>query len=407
MSYLNTELMKTLLQNGSVDEFFRQQLETAINDLLQAELTAFLGYEKHSSTGWGSGNSRNGSYCRSFETKYGKLNLNVPRDRKGEFEQHLIPDYARRSDSLETTIIQLYRKGITTREIADLIEKMYGQHYSPATVSNITKTIEGQVEKFHKRQVSGRYAIIYCDATYLCLRRDTVAKEALHVILGITPDGKKEVLDYALFPTESASNYADMLSSLKERGLNEVLLFVTDGLTGIRDALLRQFPNAEHQSCWVHICRNVAKLVRMKDRQEVLADLKPVYSQDTASEAEAKLDEFVAKYKNRYPKIEAMFEARVSLFSFYMFPKEIRTSIYTSNLVENNNKGLKHKAKMKEQFPNEDSLDRFLCEHYSEYNRKNFNITHRGFKQAEAELLIMFDKMSDSTMSPIDDTSCC
>ena len=392
MSYFNTELMKALLQNDSVDEFFRQQLETAINDLLQTEITAFLGYEKHSSEGWGSGNSRNGVYGRVFETKYGKLNLHIPRDRKGEFEQQLIPDYARRSDSLETTVIQLYRKGITTREIADLIEKMYGHHYSPTTVSNITKTVEEQVEKFHNRQVAERYAVIYCDATYLCLRRDTVAKEALHVILGITPDGKKEVLDYALYPTESAGNYADMLANLKQRGLKEVLLFVSDGLTGIRDALLRQFPQAQHQSCWVHICRNVAKLVRLKDRKEVLADLKPVYTQETATDAERELDGFIAKYRGKYPKLAVMFQNRVSLFAFYQFPKEIRTSIYTSNLVENNNKKLKHKTKIKEQFPNEESLECFLCEHYSEYNRKYFGLSHRGFKQVEAELLMMFDE---------------
>jgi len=402
MSYLNTELMKTLLQNGSVDEFFRQQLESTINELFQAELTAFLGYEKHSSDGWGSGNSRNGFYARVFETKYGKLNLRVPRDRKGEFEQHLIPDYARRSDSLETMVIQLYRNGITTREIADLIEKMYGHHYSAATVSNIAKTVEGQVEKFHTRQVAERYAVIYCDATYLCLRRDTVAKEALHVILGITPDGKKEVLDYAIYPTESASNYEDMLVNLKQRGLKEVLLFVSDGLIGIRDALLRQFPQAQHQSCWVHICRNVAKLIRLKDRRDVLADLKPVYTQETASDAEKELDRFIDKYRDKYPKLAVMFQSRVSLFAFYQFPKEIRASIYTSNIVENNNKGLKHKTKLKEQFPNEEALERFLCEHYSEYNRKSFGLSHRGFKQAEAELLMMFDERYTTHKSTIE-----
>lgn len=399
MSNLNTELMTALLQNDSLDEFFRQHLENAMNDLLQAELTVFLGYEKHSSDGWGTGNSRNGTYDRSFDTKYGTLNLKIPRDRNGEFDQHLLPEYERRSDSLETTVIQLYRKGITTREIADLIEKMYGHHYSPATVSNIAKAVEGQAEKFHKRQVSARYAVIYCDATYLSLRRDTVAKEALHVILGITPDGKKEVLDYALYPTEAASNYEDMLIDLKQRGLKEVLLFVSDGLTGIRDALLRQFPAAEHQSCWVHICRNVCKIVRQKDRKAVLDDLKPVYTQETSAEAEKKLDEFVAKYSGKYPKLAKMFENRVSLFAFYQFPKDIRVSIYTSNLVENNNKGLKHKAKIKEQFPNEDALERFLCEHYCEYNRKNADHTHRGFKKAEAELLAMFDARYPSNSS--------
>lgn len=392
MSNLNTELMKALLKNDSLDEFFREHLENAMNDLLQAELTAFLGYEKHSSDGWGTGNSRNGTYARSFDTKYGRLNLKIPRDRNGAFNQHLLPEYERRSDSLETTVIQLYRKGITTREIADLIEKMYGHHYSPATVSNIAKAVEGQAGKYHSRQVAARYAVVYCDATYLNLRRDTVAKEALHVILGITPDGKKEVLDYALYPTEAASHYEDMLVDLKQRGLKEILLFVSDGLTGIRDALLRQFPAAEHQSCWVHISRNVCKIVRQKDRKAVLDDLKPVYTQDTAKEADQKLDEFIEKHAKKYPKLSKMFESRVSLFAFYQFPKEIRVSIYTSNLVENNNKGLKHKAKMKEQFPSEDSLERFLCTHYCEYNCKHADRTHRGFKKAEAELLAMFDE---------------
>ena len=400
MSNLTTELMTALLKNDSLDDFFREHLENAMNDLLQAELTAFLGYEKHSSDGWGSGNSRNGTYDRSFDTKYGTLNLKIPRDRNGEFAQHLLPEYERRSDSLETTVIQLYRKGITTREIADLIEKMYGHHYSPATVSNITKVVEGQAEKYHNRQVSARYAVLYCDATYLNLRRDTVAKEALHVILGITPDGKKEVLDYALYPTEAASNYEDMLVDLKRRGLQEVLLFVSDGLVGIRDALLRQFPAADHQSCWVHLCRNVCKIVRQKDRKTILDDLKPVYTQDTAGEADVKLDEFISKYAGKYSKLAKIFENRASLFAFYQFPKDIRVSIYTSNLVENNNKGLKHKAKVKEQFPNEDSMERFLCEHYCEYNRKNADRTHRGFKKAEAELLAMFDARYPSKHMP-------
>ena len=150
---------------------------------------------------------------------------------------------------METTIIQLYKKGITTREISDLIEKMYGHYYTPQTVSNITKAIQNQVERFHNRPISDKYVAIYCDATYLNVRRDSVAKEALHIILGITVEGTKEVLDYALYPSESASNYQEMLLSLKNRGLEQVLLFITDGLNGIRNACLEVFPSAKHQAC--------------------------------------------------------------------------------------------------------------------------------------------------------------
>lgn len=391
MSNLNTELMNVLLKNGSVDDFFRQCLEDAVNDLLQAELTAFLGYEKYSSEGWRSGNSRNGTYARVLDTKFGKINLHIPRDRNGIFDQKLIPDYQRHTDDLETTIIHLYRKGITTREIADLIEKMYGHHYSPATVSNIAKAVEEQVEKFHARRVSPRYAVIYCDATSLSLRRDSVQKEALHVLLGITPDGHKEVLDYALYPTEAASNYTDMLANLKTRGLKDVLLFVSDGLTGICDALLKEFPNAFHQSCWVHLCRNVYKRVRKSDRKEIMEALKPVYKQKEADMAESLLDSFIEKYSGRYPRLANLFGNRSSLFAFYHFPEEIRASLYTTNLIENNNKGLKHKAKQKEQFPNEESLERFICCYYCDYNRKHSERIHKGFKSAESELLAMFE----------------
>jgi transposase-like protein len=389
--------MNTLLKNESIEEFFRQQLETAVNALLQYELSAFLGYEKYNSDGWGSGNSRNGVYNRSFDTQYGTLNLIIPRDRNGEFQQQTIPKHGRKDDALETTVIQLYRKGITTREIADLIEKMYGHHYSAQTISNITQSVTEQVEAFHSRTVEDKYAIIYCDATYLNLRRDSVAKEALHVILGITPDGCKEVLDYALYPSESAANYEEMLINLKTRGLDQVLLFVSDGLAGICQAVLRQFPKAKHQSCWVHLSRTICRLSRNKDRKNILNDLKNVYKQDTAEKADIELDLFVAKYKGKYKKVESVFSNRESLYSFYDFPPSIRCSIYTSNLIENNNKGLKHKAKLKEQFPNEDALERFVCSYYSEYNRKHSTRIHRGFKQSEAELLDMFEEKRNDT----------
>ena len=173
-----------------LDEVFRSCLENAMNDLLQIELTEFLGYEKHSTEGYNTGNSQNGVYHRTLDTKYGLLNLNnlnIPRDRNGLFSQQLIPDYSRRTDDLETTIITLYRKGITTREIGDIIEKLYGHHYSPATVSNITQAVKGQVKEFHERPLNEQYVVVYMDATYINIRRDSVAKEPLYVLMGITP----------------------------------------------------------------------------------------------------------------------------------------------------------------------------------------------------------------------------
>lgn len=390
MSNVSTNLLSALLNNESVDEVFRFELENAVNEVLNSELTAFLDYEKYDYSGRNTGDSRNGFYNRTYQSRFGTLNLKIPRDREGLFKQHTIPAYQRSSDELETTVIQLYKKGITTREISDLIEKMYGHYYTPQTVSNISKAVADQVERFHNRPISDKYVAVYCDATYLNVRRDSVAKEALHIILGITLDGTKEVLDYALYPSESASNYKEMLINLKNRGLNQVLLFITDGLTGIRNACLDIYPQARHQSCWTHLCRNVMKYIRAKDKATVMNDLKSAYTASSAEEANDKLYDFIIKYAKIYPKATTVLEDLSSAFTFFDFPEAIRRSIYTTNLIENLNKNLKRGTKRKEQFPNEDALERYVCAFYCDYNqRMNLHI-HRGFKECRADLEAMF-----------------
>lgn len=391
MSYLNTKLLSALLNNESVDEIIRQEIESATNELLLTELTSFLNYEKYAIEGYNSGNSRNGYYERIIHSRFGDLTIKIPRDRNGEFSQQTVPAYRRNSDSLETTIIQLYKKGITTREISDLVEKMYGHHYSPATVSNITKAVQEQVSAFHQRPISPKYAIVYGDATYLSVRRDSVSKEALHILIGITHEGEKEVLDYALYPSESADNYKEMLHSLKLRGLEQVLLFITDGLNGFKDACLEVFPKAKHQSCWTHVARNVMKHVRAKDKSKVMSDLKPVYHAETLKKATELLEIFRDKYSNIYPKAIKVLTSNESLFTYYEFPSQIRASIYTTNLIEGFNKNLKRGTKRKEQFPNEDALERYVCCFCSDYNHRFSTRVHKGFGLVSAELNELFD----------------
>ena len=176
MSDFNTELATAIASGVNLEEFFRQSLESAINLLIENELTAFLDYEKWSPEGYNSGNSRNGYYGHTFKTEYGDLHLKVARDRLGEFAQKTLPAYKQSSAYLEQCIIHLYQKGITTREIADLIEKMYGQHYSAATVSNLAKLMDKDVKAFHHREVKARYVVIYCDATFINVRRNTVRR---------------------------------------------------------------------------------------------------------------------------------------------------------------------------------------------------------------------------------------
>lgn len=389
MSYFTTEIMETLINKGDLDELFREHLERAVNSLLQAELTAFLNYEKYDRAGFNSGNSRNGSYSRSFKTEYGELNLIIPRDRNGEFSQQTLPAYQRTNDSLETTIIQLFQKGITMSEISDLIEKMYGHYYTPQTISNISKNVTEDVLAFKERTLESQYSVIFMDATYIPLKRQTVSKEAVYIVIGIRLDGTKEVLGFTIAPTESAYIWKEIMQDLKDRGLEEVLLVVTDGLKGVNDNIQSVYPKAQFQQCCVHISRNIAHKVRINDRKEICDDFKGVYQARSKEEATKQIHFMIEKWKKKYPKIISLL-LNPAILTFYNFPPSIRRTIYSTNLIEGFNKQLKKYTKRKEQFPNEESLERFLVTQFNQYNQKFLGRVHKGFKEIQDTLESMF-----------------
>ena len=389
MTNFTTEIMETLINKGDLDDLFRRHLELAINTLLQAELTAFLDYEKYDRTGFNSGNSRNGNYSRSFKTEYGELNLAIPRDRNGEFSQQTLPAYKRSNDSLETTIIQLFQKGITMSEISELIEKMYGHYYTPQTISNITQIVSEEVVAFKERSLESQYSIIFMDATHIPLKRQTVSKEAVYIVIGIRLDGTKEVLGFSIAPTESSYVWKEILQDLKDRGLEEVLLVVTDGLSGIDDSIHSIYPNAQFQQCCVHISRNIAHKVRVSDRQEVCNDFKLVYQAASKEEAMNQIIFMIDKWKKQYPRVVKLL-MNPAILTFYNFPPSIRRTIYSTNLIEGFNKQLKKYTKRKEQFPNEESLERFLVSQFNNYNQKFLCRIHKGFKEIQDTLESMF-----------------
>lgn len=397
MNDIITELGKGIEQgqtiSESINELIRKEIEVAVNQLLENELTVFLDYEKWDPIGYNSGNSRNGSYTRELHTKYGMIHIQMPRDRNGEFKQHTIPRYKRNDGSLEDMVIQLYRKGITTSEIAELIEKMYGNYYTPQTISNLTKSTQELVEQFHTRKLSKRYTIIYGDATYVNVRRDTVRKEALHILIGISDKGNKEIIDYQLYPSESSENYREMMKNIRSRGVEEVLLFVSDGLKELRDVFLEEYPKAKHQACWVHVIRSIGRNIRRTDYSEVFEDLKKVYQSPNEAVAIKELERFIEKYKQRYPKAVKSLQGNPSLLSFYSFPKAIQRSIYTSNMIESFNKFFKKDIKKKEQFPNENALDRFTCVKATDFNTKASARYIRGFKECEYEINELFEQV--------------
>ncbi|TKL80954.1 IS256 family transposase, partial [Enterococcus faecium] len=258
--------------------------------------------------------------------------------------------------------------GITMSEIADLIEKMYGHHYTPQTMSNMTKVLTEEVNAFKVRTLNDKYVAIFMDATYIPLKRQTVSKEAIYIAIGIREDGTKEVLSYAIAPTESTYVWNELLQDIYSRGVHDVLLFITDGLKGMKDTIHQIYPKAKYQHCCVHVSRNIAHKVRVKDRKEICDDFKAVYQASSKEEANTFLGSMIEKWQKTYPKVTQSLIKNQDLLTFYEFP--LRRSIYSTNLIESFNKQIKKYSRRKEQFQNEESLERFLVSIFDTYNQK-------------------------------------
>jgi putative transposase len=392
MTDFNRECLNALFDKEKFDKFMRTQLEEGLNLLLESELTAFLGYNPYDRNGWNSGNSRNGSYFRQIKTQFGPIKVQVPRDRNGEFHQQTLPAYGQHTDALESTVIQLYSHGVTTREISELIEKMYGSYYSAGTVSNISKQVASQVESYHQRRLSDKFFCVYLDATYIPLRRDTYQREAVYIAVGIKPNGNKEIIDYRIAPVENLEVWSEMIADFKERGLEQVELFLSDGFVGIKDMLKQYYPKSKFQRCLIHIMRNISQKVRVTDRAEILNAFKQVHKQTNQKEAETVLHAFYEAYGSKYSRmIKDLRKLEEDMLVFYQYPKQIRPSIYSTNMIESINRMIKRKTNPKSEFPSEESLNNFLGSQVIDYNDRNANRVHKGFGQVADTLESYFD----------------
>ena len=392
MTDFNRECLNALFDKEKFDKFMRTQLEEGLNLLLERELTASLGYHPYDRNGWNSGNSRNGSYFRQIKTQFGPIKVQVPRDRNGEFHQQTLPAYGQHTDALESTVIQLYSHGVTTREISELIEKMYGSYYSAGTVSNISKQVASQVESYHQRRLSDKFFCVYLDATYIPLRRDTYQREAVYIAVGIKPNGNKEIIDYRIAPVENLEVWSEMIADFKERGLEQVELFLSDGFVGIKDMLKQYYPKSKFQRCLIHIMRNISQKVRVTDRAEILNAFKQVHKQTNQKEAETVLHAFYEAYGSKYSRmIKDLRKLEEDMLVFYQYPKQIRPSIYSTNMIESINRMIKRKTNPKSEFPSEESLDNFLGSQVIDYNDRNANRVHKGFGQVADTLESYFD----------------
>ena len=326
--------------------------------MLKAELDEHLGYEKHSKEGHNSGNSRNGTYTKKVKTEsLGDLVLNIPRDRNSEFTPQLIPKGSRMSEKLEESIIGMYSRGMTTSDISRQVKEVYGVEVSEGTISNVTNRIIEHVKEWQNRPLESVYFTVWMDGIVLKVRHNNkYINKCVYLVIGLKNDGYREVLGMWIAETESASFWLSVLTDLKARGVEDILIACTDNLKGFTDAIKGAFPNAVTQLCIVHQIRNSCKYVVYKDRKAFCDDLRKIYTAVNRDHAADALEEFDKNWGTKYKHaIQSWRTNWDNLTNYFEFPLEIRKIIYTTNTIENLNRGIRKYTKTKVQFPDESS----------------------------------------------------
>ena len=341
---------------------FRQLKQSLLERMLGVELTAHLGYEKGDPAGRGTGNSRNGHSAKTVLTDEGSLDLSVPRDRNGSFEPLIVPKGTTRLDGFDDRIISLYGRGLTVREIQGHLKELYGVEVSPDLISRVTDAVLDEVREWQNRPLDPLYPIIFFDALRVKIRDEgLVRNKAVYVALAVTAEGDKEVLGLWIEQTEGAKFWLNVMNELKNRGVQDLLIAVVDGLKGFPEAIAAAFPETIVQTCIVHLIRNSLAFVSWKDRKLIMPDLKAIYRADNADLALLQLDAFEEKWGDRYPAIGAAWRrAWEHVVPLFAFPKDIRKMIYTTNAVESLNRSLRKIIKTRGSFPNDDAALKLL-----------------------------------------------
>lgn len=345
-------------ENGLLKELTKRLLERA----MAAELTEHVGYEKHDSAGKNSGNSRNGTSPKTIKGDFGTIPLEIPRDRSGTFEPKIIPKHQTRFTGFDDKIISLYSRGMTTREIQQHLEEIYKVEVSPSLISSVTDEVIEEVKAWQNRQLDAVYPIMYLDALQYKVRDGAqVRNKAIYVAIGINMEGLKEVLGLWIAQTEGAKFWLQVVTELKNRGVQDILIACVDGLKGFPEAIEAVFPKTQVQLCIVHLVRHSLNFVPWKQRKAVAADLKLIYTAATEAEGEERLDEFRETWDGQFPMIAKSWKANwPRVIPFFAQAPEIRRIIYTTNVIESLNMSLRKVTKTRSSFPNDEALLKLL-----------------------------------------------
>jgi putative transposase len=367
---IEAELVDTLLakhgkrpqdiagENGWLKELTKAILERALN----AELGDHLGYEKHDPAGYKSGNSRNGKSSKTLKGDFGEMALETPRDRNATFEPQIVAKNQTRWTGFDDKILSMYARGMSTRDIEAHLKEIYGVDVSPALISTVTDAVQEEVRSWQNRPLEGLYPILYLDALYVKMRHNGhVENRAVHVAIGISMEGSKEVLGLWTAANEGAKFWLQVMTELKTRGVNDVFIACVDGLKGFPEAIETVFPKALVQLCIVHLVRHCLNFVSWKQRKQVASSLRPIYTAPTREAAEQALKEFAAVWDKTHPTIAQVWRRNWERVTpFFEFPPEIRKVIYTTNAVESLNSSLRKIIKTRGSFPNEEAALKLL-----------------------------------------------
>jgi len=329
---------------------------------LEGEMTHHLGYPPKAREGRNSGNSRNGKSTKTVKTGSEDVNLSIPRDRNGEFEPHLVKKHQRRLPGFDDKVLALYARGLTTRDIQGHLEEMYDSDVSPALISAVTDAVLDEVTTWQNRPLDAVYPIVYLDAIHLKMRHSgQVKNQAVYLALGINLEGYKELLGLWIGEHEGAKFWLNVLTQLKNRGVQDILIACVDGLTGFPEAIETAYPKAQVQLCIVHMVRNSLKYVSWKQRKAVAADLKTIYSAPNVESAEEALAAFEAEYQESFPQIARSWRCCwMNIIPFFDYPPEIRKVIYTTNAIESMQAQLRKVTRNRGSFPTADSVRKVI-----------------------------------------------
>lgn len=342
-----------------IQEALKDLLSGTLQDMLEKEMDDHLGYDRYERSG--EPNYRNGTKSKTVRSKYGEFQVDVPQDRQSSFEPQVLPKRQKDISSIDDKIIALYAKGMTTRQISEMIEDIYGFEVSEGMVSDITDKLLPRIEEWQNRPLSSVYPIVFIDAVHFSVRDDGVIRKLADVVLGINEDGMKEVLSIVVGENENSKYWLSVLNSLKNRGVQDILILCSDGLTGIKDAISAAFPKTEQQRCIVHMVRNTLKYVANKDMKTFAKDLKTIYTAANEESARKQLEAVTRKWSGQYPSAMNRWNDNWDAISpIFKFSKEVRTAFYTTNAIESLNSCYRRLNKQRSVFPSSQALMKAL-----------------------------------------------